>query len=244
MKLKLILLLQFLSAVLYAQTVINKEVMLKTGHSLELKFDYPELIKVSTWDRDIVSVQATVHINNGENDDAFELSIVNTDRSVIIENRIADLKNLPQVITVKAGSQRMMFKSKEEYRDYKAEHGSSFDRVSWGVDIDITIEIKVPRGANTNIVSVYGMVEVIDFEGPIKIEAQYGGVDVALNEKKVGELSAETNYGQIYSNLDVRFDGDNFREKDFYTFVSARPGAGPRYDIESKYGNVYLRKMN
>ena len=106
------------------------------------------------------------------------------------------------------------------------------------------IDIKVPKGIDTNIISTYGMVEVSDFEGPLMVEAQYGGVDVALNEKKVGELSAETNYGQIYSNLDVPFSGKGLQEKDFYTFVSAKPGSGPRYDFESKYGNVYLRKRN
>ncbi len=49
----------------------------------------------------------------------------------------------------------------------------------------------------------------------------------------VGELSAETSYGQKYSNLDARFTGKNLQEKDFYTFVSVKLGAGPRYDLES-----------
>jgi hypothetical protein len=78
----------------------------------------------------------------------------------------------------------------------------------------------------------------------LTVEAKYGGVDAALNERMVGELLAETNYGQIYSNLDTEFGGDVLSQRDFHTIVSAKPGSGPRYDFESKYGNVYLRKEN
>jgi hypothetical protein len=61
-----------------------------------------------------------------------------------------------------------------------------------------------------------------------------------LSEYKIGELNAETNYGQIYSNLDYKFSGRE--EEDFHTLVSAKLGNGPSYSFESKYGNVYLRK--
>ena len=111
--------------------------------------------------------------------------------------------------------------------------------MSTGVDIDITLEVKVPRNMITSVRSVYGMVEVRSFDGPIDVTSTYGGVDAALNAKTTGELSAETNYGTIYSNLDVKFTGE---EKNFHTFVTAKPGTGPKQTFESKYGNVYLRK--
>lgn len=244
MKISFILALQLLAFNLLAQTNVSKSVPVKKGQTVAMKFDYPELIRVSTWDKDEVSIQASVAINNGENDDAFELSVDNNGSSVIVENRIKNIKNLPQMITVMDGVEKIIFKSKEEYKKYKAENGRAFDRVSWGADIDVTIEVKIPRGIKTDIVSTYGMVEVSSFDGPLAVEAQYGGVDVALNEKLIGELSAVTNYGQIYSNLDVLFAGNDLQEKDFYTSISAKPGSGPRYDLESKYGNVYLRKVN
>jgi hypothetical protein len=86
------------------------------------------------------------------------------------------------------------------------------------------------------------MVEIKDFTGPLTVDATYGGVDAALNEKNTGEIIAETNYGDIYTNLDVKFGGENSKNEDFHTYVSAKPGNGPRYSFDSKYGNVYLRK--
>ena len=227
-----------------AQTKINKSIPVTKGQSISMKFDYPELIRVSTWDKSEIQIQGDVAINSGEHDDAFELSTSTSGGVVHIENRIKDLDNLPQMITVVDGSKKFIFKSKQEYKKFKSENGSSFDVVSWGVDMEIFLEIKVPQNVATSIISVYGMVEVKNFQAPLNVEARYGGVDVALNSKAVGELTAETNYGQIYSNLDIKFENDGLREKDFYTFVSGTTGSGPPYSFESKYGNVYLRKLN
>ena len=155
------------------------------------------------------------------------------------------MKGLPHRITIVDGSQKMTFKNKEELRKYQQTSGrTSFDMISNGIDMDIQIEIKVPRNIETRIESVYGMVEVKDFAGPLTVDATYGGVDAALLEKSTGELIAETNYGQIYTNLDIKFGGEQSRIENFHTYVSAKPGSGPRYDFESKYGNVYLRKAH
>jgi hypothetical protein len=88
------------------------------------------------------------------------------------------------------------------------------------------------------------MVEVKDFNGPLTVDATYGGVDAALMERAIGQITAETNHGEIYSNLDVKFSSTESRYEDFHTYVSAKPGNGPNYNFDSKFGNVYLRKAN
>jgi hypothetical protein len=225
-----------------AQTQINKSIAVQPGQKLLLTFDYPEMVRISTWDKAEVSIQGTVTINNGENDNAFELQTSTTGNTITIKNLIRDMKNLPQRITVVRDGQKMIFRDKEALKKYQDEHGKSFECQSWGVDMEIVLEIKVPRNVETKIESVYGMLEVKDFSGPLTAVSTYGGVDAAVKEKMMGELVAETNYGQIYSNLDVKFTGQNSKEENFHTYVSAKPGAGPRYSFESKYGNVYLRK--
>jgi hypothetical protein len=55
-------------------------------------------------------------------------------------------------------------------------------------------------------------------------------------------VTAETNFGEIFTNLDAKFGVDNGRDEDFHVNVSAKPGSGPEYSFESKYGNVYIRK--
>jgi hypothetical protein len=225
----------------YAQTQINKSIPVQAGQTIVMHFDYPELVRVTTWDKNEVEVKGTVNINNGENDDAFQLETSNTGGTVNIRSQIKDMKNLPQRITVVRGGQKMIFRDKEALKKYEQEHGKGHDVMSYGSDIDIQLEIKVPRNMTTRVESVYGMVEVQGFSGPLTVEATYGGVDASVSEKATGEIIAQTNYGEIYTNLDTKFGGDK-TDKDFHTYVSAKPGTGPKYNFESKYGNVYIRK--
>lgn len=242
---KLVFVGLLLSAQAYAQTPINKTSPVKSGQKITMHFDYPELVKVSTWDRNEISVQGTVSINSGENDDAFELTISESGGTISIRNEIRDMKNIPHRITIFDGGQKIIFKNKEEFKKYSAEKGKGkYDRMSYGLEMDIFIEVKVPRNTETHVESVYGMVEIKDFVGPLTVDATYGGVDAALSEKIIGEITAETNHGEIYSNLDTKFTGDLSHQGDFHTEVSAKPGSGPRYNFDSKYGNVYLRKAN
>lgn len=241
MKAASVILLTLLTGVLLAQTPVNKTYPVTAGQKISFRFDYPELVKISTWDKNEISIVGSVSINQGESDDAFELLQSNSGNVIYIENKINNLKNLPKRITVNRGNEKLTFKSEEDFRKYCKETGSDFNVKSWGVDMDILLEIKVPRNIETKLECVYGLAEVKNFSGPLSVEATHGGVDVSVQEKATGELTAETNYGQIYSNLDLKFTGSEF--KDFHTVVSAKPGNGHKYSFESKYGNVYLRKV-
>ena len=235
----LIMILLGVGQALLAQTPINKSFPVQAGQKIDLYFDHPELIKVSTWDKNEVAITGDVSINSGENDDAFGLTSSTNGGVLNIRGEMINLKSLPQRITIHRDGQKITFKTKEDYKKYVAESGKDYNMMSTGVEVDITLEIKVPRNVVTTVRSIYGMVEVRSFEGPIDVASTYGGVDASLNAKATGELSAETNYGTIYSNLDVKFVGE---EKNFHVFVTAKPGAGPKQTFESKYGNVYLRK--
>ena len=244
MKTKIMVLLLLIALSTAAQTPISKSIALQAGQKIAMHFDYPELIRVSTWDKNEISIQGTVSINGGENDDAFELQSSTSNNTIMVRNEIHNMKSLPQRITVTRDGQKMVFKTKADYKKYTDLNGKDYNVMCSGVDMDILLEIKVPRNMETRVESVYGMVEVRDFTGPLTVDATYGGVDAALTERSTGELIAETNYGQIYTNLELKFSGDGMQERDFHTFVSAKPGSGPRYSFESKYGNVYLRKSS
>lgn len=229
-----------LTGVLHAQTPVNKTYAVKPGQRVSLRFDYPELVRISTWDKNEVSITGTVSINGGEHDEAFKLEESISGDELQIENRIVGLKELPHRITITRGSEKMTFKTKADFKKYCDETGYDYHVKSWGVDMDIVLEVKVPRNLETELECIYGLAEVKNFKGPLTVKATYGGVDVSVEEKATGELTAETNFGQIYSNLDLKFEG--VEERNFHMQVSAKPGTGPRYSFESKYGNVYLRK--
>jgi hypothetical protein len=230
----------FYASGLLAQNV-NKTIAVQPSQKLFMHFDFPELIKVTTWDKNEISIEGTVDINDGENNDSFVLDSKTSGNTVEIKGFIKNMEELPRRMMVMRDNKKITFKSKDEYRKYVREFGKDINVYSDGSDIQITLEIKVPKNMNTRVVSVYGMVEIRDFTGPLSVEATYGGVDVAVAEKNVGELLAETDFGQIYTNLDSKPSAKE--EGDFHTEILMKPGVGSRYSFESKYGNVYLRKQ-
>lgn len=223
-----------------AQTTINKSFSTDKNQKISLKFDYPELIKISTWDKPEVQILGTININENESNEAFQIKESKEGNSLVIEGKIAEIKNIPHRIKVEKDNKKLIFKTREEYQRYCKENNVTFNSMTDGVDVDIKLEIKVPRSLMTQIESQYGLVEVKDFGGTINVNAIYGGIDATVLDKNVGKLSAETHFGQIYSNLDTKFTGKD--SNDFRTLVTATFGNGPQYNLESKYGNIYLRK--
>lgn len=223
-----------------AQTAINKSFSTDKDQKISLKFDYPELIKISTWDKPEVQILGTVNINENESNEAFQIKESKEGNSLIIEGKIAEMKSIPRRIKVEKDNKKLIFKTREEYQRYCKENNVTFNSMTDGVDVDIKLEIKVPKALMTQIESQYGLVEVKDFGGTINVNAIYGGIDATVLDKNVGKLSAETHFGQIYSNLDTKFTGKD--SDDFRTLVTATFGNGPQYNLESKYGNIYLRK--
>ena len=131
------------------------------------------------------------------------------------------------------------FRSKEDFQKF-IDTGEPVTYSSNGVDLEITIDVKVPASTITNVKSTYGIVELVDFNGPATITATYGGIDATINESKTGKLTATTSYGQIYTNLDLVLTDKV--QKDFFTSITAEPGKGPSYLFKSTYGKIYLRK--
>lgn len=240
MKTKLLFLSLLVASAVLGQTPINKTIAVQAGQKIRMQFDYPELIKVTTWNKNEISITGEVSINGGENDDAFALESSNSGNEVSISGSIPNLKSLPHRVTIWHDGQKMSFRTKADYRKYADEHGRNYESMNWGTDIDIFLEIKVPEGMQTKVLSTYGTIEVKNFSGPLVAESTYGAVDAALTEKLIGDLTVETRYGQFYTNFDYKFTGDE--RGDFHSIVTAKPGKGPSYSFESKYGNVYLRK--
>jgi hypothetical protein len=240
--------LLFVSAGTLAQTNIEKTVAIPKGNTLVMVFDYPELIKIKTWDKQEVLIKGSVSINRGENDDAFELITKNDGKETIVTSSIKDKENLPQRILIRKGDEEFYFKVKSwqdpEIQKFLDENGRQYTYMSNGVIKEIQLEIFVPKGMQTRIEAKYGLVEIKDFNAPLVVDAKYGGVDATISSANTGELFARTQYGEIYSNLDMKLaaDWDGSIQKNKWTEVGAKIGTGPKYSLESKYGKVYLRK--
>lgn len=222
-----------------AQTVVTRSYPVKAGEKLLLKFDYP-VVRVSTWNQKEVAITARVSINDGDNDNAFLLQQDNDNGVLQISSKIKDMDKLPRQYTIVQDSKKTVFKTEEAFKEYRSKAGS-IRSYSSGTDIDIKLEIKVPVGTPTEIRSVYGLVELANFNAPVNIDATYGSIDASLDKLRAGQIKATTMYGKIYSNLNLELT--DHKQQDFFTSITAQPGNGPAYAFKSTYGKIYIRKL-
>ncbi len=224
-----------------SQQKISKNYTVKPGEQISLYFDYPKMIKVSSWDKNEVSIVATVSSENGENSEAFTLRDSLVNNTLSIRNRI-DWEKIPSQYFVVANGIKTSFPSKQDFENYKKENSERLPNASFYSQRDFVVhlEIKVPSTVFSNIKSIYGMVELVDFKSPSNIEATYGGIDASMNESQIGKIKLTNRYGKIYSNLQLT--ATEKKDSNFFTSITAEPGKGPSYDLSSSYGNIYLRK--
>jgi len=236
MKLFLIATGCLLSVTLAAQSSI-KTFPVTAGQAVILKFDYP-VVRVSTWEKNEVSVTAFVNINDHENDSAFTLSAVTTADGLVVSDEIKGIDKLPRRYTIVQNGKKTIYRSKEEYQ--KSAKTGNREQSYEGTDIDIVLEVKLPVQSHIDIKSVYGIVEMANFHAAVDVDATYGGIDATITAAGTGRLKATTSYGQIYTNLDLKIT--DHTERDFFNSITAEPGTGPSFSLTSTYGKIYLRK--
>lgn len=231
------------------QTKIEKSFPVQAIQKIELAFEFPQLIQVHTWEQKEVLIKGSVSINRGEHDNAFQL-LSSTDGGVLrITGELKDKDAIPRRTMIKKGDQEFFFKagdaSDPAVQKFLEENGGDYTYMSNGILQEISLEIFVPKGLECRLDSKFGLVEVTNFDAPLVVNAPFGGIDATIANPSAGRLTARTRFGEILTNLDTKFEtADPFRknEHDHWTEIKADFGNGPAYDLESKFGKVYLRK--
>ncbi|MFT6827730.1 MAG: hypothetical protein ACI9Z3_000818 [Roseivirga sp.] len=241
MKKQLIVLLMLLSiaSIGQAQTQINETFDAKNIDQIDLFFTYPELVKIKVWDKEEVNIKGIVDIHNGEHDDDFKLSSKTNGNRLSIESAI---KNIGKYRSFNVYSdddkENTIVISKKGMTVSSGKKGY----YSSGVNVSIVLEVTVPRSMTVMIDAKYGLVEVLESPKSMDIEARYGGIDVVINESDPIAFKAETQWGQIYSDLksNIYMNGDPGMGKWIKPSASIKSG-DQRLNLKSQYGNVYLR---
>ena len=226
-----VMLMGFICHFSFSQGKIERTFDTKEVRHIDLSFKYPELIKVKTWNKQEVKVSGTVDIDQGKGNDKFKLEDKLQNGILTIASTI---ENIDQY-------ERFIIPSPDN--DQESMHISAKGWRSDHIEISIQLEITVPKEVAVQIEALYGMVEIVESPANVEVDARYGGIDVAIHEASASDIMAKTQWGQIYSNLDIVPDLDgNPGVGDWVKAVVASRQDGSNLRLKSQYGNVYLRK--
>jgi hypothetical protein len=230
------------------QTKINKTIATKSGQNVSLDFTWPELIQVSSWEKNEIKIEAQVTINRGQNDDAFKLEVDEAAGSIRVKSEIENFEDLPKKIMIRSGGQEYFFNTDDrnspevvKFLDDKGSNGYEF--MNHGVIMDIKLVVYVPSNINLDIYSKYGMVEIMKYSGKLQVHSKFGGVDIKVPGAK-NTIKAGTKFGRKYTDLDQKFASLEFGDHPGkWDWVSCDiNGGGALQELKSEFGNIYIRK--
>ncbi len=225
----------------------------------------------SSWDRNEIEIKASYSINGGENDDAFQLKVKESDNQLSVYVDVKNYESLPRRIMVWKDGVKHVFpegKNKEETQKMIIEKlgEKAKERYSHGVDIDIQLEIKVPGRLLVKVESTYGNLDFENFQNKVTARSTYGGieavyaagespkeadlfstysyVDVSLPGSEGRDVEMTTEYGALYTDMKIDLDEGRSEERSYYQHVAGTVNrGGTSIKMESTYSGVYLRKM-
>lgn len=242
----LIILFVFVSLQVFSQSDIQKTVELKKGQKLIISIDDANLINIRGWDEDHMEINVMVLINNGNNDDSYQLEAGEKNGIVHIEGSIQNKDKLPRMIQIKKGGQVYSFntddnKGPEIMKFYEEQGREGIEWTSHGVMCDIKYEIRIPNNTDLKVNSRFAMIDIDDFEGNIQASSKHGGVDIAIESSKKIDFNIKSDWGEIFTNLNLIFDAGY--SKDYKEITCSLNGGGNLFaELESKHGNIYIRE--
>ncbi len=231
-----------------AQSKVEKVIPVGAGQSIAMEFTWPELITIKTWNKNEIKLVARVDINRGQNDDAFKLVVDQSSSTINIASVIENYKNLPRKIVINKGGQEYFFNTDDhnspEIIKFKEDYGSAnFNYTQYGVIMDITLEIWIPENVSLEVKSKYGMVEVLGFNGDMKIHSKFGGIDVSSSGNQ--QIKVGTKFGEKYTNLTNSIKSvsvGNHPGKWDWVMIGASNSSGSQ-ELKSEFGNIYIRRL-
>ena len=233
------------------QTQIEKTIPYTPGKTIEFKFDDAKEVNIRGWDESSIQLSAQVLINMGANDDAFKLDVNAEPDGTSVVGYIKNKEGLPQMLVIRKNGQDYYFKGSSfdspEVQKFLAENGKDgYDWMSNGVAREIVVTVFVPRDASVAVTSKHGILDIEEFQGSLRADSKHGGVDMEISESSTNKFLMATQWGAIYTDVNFSYDRKEIgQEHNRWTNVEAslNGGKGSVIDIQSKHGNLYLRKQ-
>lgn len=207
-----------------AQGIIEKTVSVDKSSKINIDLEIADQIIIKTWDKNEAWVKAIVNINDNKDNDKFSLTATQTADGAKIESEIDDLEKISR--------------KREVFRHGEIIRGDNC------VDIEIDFEIFLPEGAEINLETISGDVEIIGFKNEMEIETISGFIDLTLDPRSRNDIIMETITGEFYSDLDLDRE-KNSEWKNHWIggdLKTSLNGGGPLIKLETISGNIYLRK--
>ncbi len=135
------------------------------------------------------------------------------------------------------------------------EHSTAYGSKVTFTDITNEIEVKTNHSGlilenvtgPMTVSTVHGKIEAVfgsvNQNGPVSIVSSHGLVDISLPSDTKADLKLSSNWGEIYSDMDIAIEkSNNLKSYSSNVVKGTLNGGGVNFSVSSTHGNIYLRK--
>lgn len=217
----------FLLSPLMAQEITEKMVPYKPGQQINFILPLGKTITISGWDRNEVSITATVNINNNTLNKAYHLEV----------QEASDLRIEASL------DEEVLRTEKSENCNCQSGFQSYGNANNSRVCMEILYEIKVPGSASLTLETISADVEATGLENSARIKSISGFIDFSWPSQKEASLQLKSVTGELYTDLTF----DILNQQDLpptvgYTLIGKKGNGGPVLNLETISSDIFLRK--
>ena len=245
-----------LCLVTLAQTV-EKNFNLNGSSSFSIVADYPGIV-VHAGDQNEVRVVADASINGIPVSQALEFDWNSSSNTLEIKTDM----DIWEDWTDEEMEKYLEEMDCEDIKEQWLKKGKKWNNWSFDSDVNVYLPSKV---RDLNIKSTYGSVvideissktRVFNTYGSIKasanqgfdhcdLESTYSKVTLNLKEANRSNVTLRSDYGEIYTDMDLDIDTKKSTHKQFKSIIKAtlNNGGSNEISLRSDYSNVYLKKV-
>lgn len=256
--LSILCLAMLLSADLWSQTAtptpsktakkIEQSFAYNPSKELFLNLKYANNIQVKTWNQNQVKVTVWVDINEGKDNDKFELKTDKNNPSFEIRSGIKDLAKITKTIIVKNGNQNINY-SNGSTTTFHDKDGSYTVNGSYLL-ANIRYEVQVPASIQQlKVKTIGGNIEMQHAKNcKLNLKSISGFIDVSIAPEQKANLDMRSYSGDVYSDLPIDIKqpsklGKSYRKIGGQARLKGKlNGGGTELRLKSFQGNIYLRK--
>lgn len=254
----------------FAQKSVSKTIKTKSGQEVNFDFDRAD-VKITTWNKNEISITGTAKINNGENDDSFTVKVKEIDGEWNICTFLKNESDIPRMISMtKDGvtTYRKVDKKKNRWDGWNnlSEQGDRYDYVNIGIITEIELEVKVPQNISMKVMSKFGDIDIKNFEGELHAKNTHGHinaifsktirndislasthnfVDVSVPSNSKLNVDLKSSHGEMLTDLDLDFNTvgrDENKCSSRSRIMASLNGGGANLYLKATHDNVYLRE--
>ena len=257
-----------ISASIYAQREIDETRSIANSiDRLKIDGEWGNITLKKSQDNQL-RLEGTAMINKGENDDAFEYSWEVKNNTLYFQADIPNLESLPKYVSYEKNGQKFYERISDggsfDWKDIDLEDKDGYRQMNVGVLVDVDLVIYVPSslfidgsmgygnmmldgiGNDCTLKNTYGHILATfnrdNIPKQCTLKSTYSFVDVSLASDLQLDLSLETDYGEIYSDVNFVQDLDSSVDEMYHNkIVGTLNNGGNDLQLAATYNNIYLR---